>query len=214
MQRSPSLDGRRAQRSQKYYREVEETTTALQMDEYCAVDKFDIRNYSINNDQNELSPRMGNYDGKYYFSRDKCEPGKHNGIRFRGTIKEKRKEIEKNNIHFWKWLNNISTDKTWYYMVRQSKVKLKSTVKMKQWYRSEIFEENSFIEESEGNKTFKYFIGSTCRISADEELGGCWIFRSRKNFYPWKIGQCKEQGIVQRIKRSNKNKNIIHAEKI
>ncbi len=47
------------------------------MDEYCAVDKFDIRNYSINNDQNELSPRMGNYDRKYYFSRDKCEPRKH-----------------------------------------------------------------------------------------------------------------------------------------
>ncbi len=29
------------------------------MDEYCAVDKCDIRNYSINNNQNELSSRMG-----------------------------------------------------------------------------------------------------------------------------------------------------------
>ncbi len=133
-----------------------------------------------------------------------------------GTVKEKRAEIEKNNIHFWKWLNNVSTDKTWYYMIRQPKVKLKSTVKMKQWYRSEteIFEENSFIEENEGNKTFKYFIGSTYRISLDEELGGCWIFRSRKNFNPWKIGQCKEQGIVRRVRRSIKSKNIIHAEKI
>ncbi len=46
---------------------VEETTTDLQMDEYCAMDKFDIRNYSINNNQNELSSRMGNYDWKYYF---------------------------------------------------------------------------------------------------------------------------------------------------
>ncbi len=98
---------------------------------------------------------------------------------------------------------------------RQPKVKLKSTVKMKQWFRSEteIFEENSFIEENEGNKTFKYFIDQLI-ISLDEELGGCWIFRSRKNFNPWKIGQCKEQGIVRRVKRSNKNKNIIHAEKI
>lgn len=78
---------------------------------------------------------------------------------------------------------------------------------MKQWYKSET----DIFEESEGNKTFKYFIGSTYRISSDEELGGCWIFRSKKNFNPWKIGQCKEQGTVQRIKRSDKN--IIHADK-
>ncbi len=54
-----------------------------------------------------------------------------------GTVGEKRKEIEKNNVHFCKWLNNVRTDKTLYYMIRQPKVKIKSTVKMKQWYRSE-----------------------------------------------------------------------------
>ncbi len=33
-----------------------------------------------------------------------------------GTVKEERKEVEKNYVHFWKWLNNVSTDKTLYYM--------------------------------------------------------------------------------------------------
>ncbi len=54
-----------------------------------------------------------------------------------GTVNEKKKEIEKNNVHFWKWLNNVSTNKILYYMIRQPNVKIKSTVKMKQWYRSE-----------------------------------------------------------------------------
>lgn len=82
-----------------------------------------------------------------------------------------------------------------YYTVRKPKGRLKSTVKIRHWHKNEIeiYEENSFNEELDGNNTVKYFIGSTYRTSSNEELGGCWIFRSRENFNPWKIGQCKHK---------------------
>ncbi|MGL5732844.1 MAG: hypothetical protein ACRCXE_02135, partial [Metamycoplasmataceae bacterium] len=96
------------------------------------------------------------------------------------------------------------------------KVKLKSTVKIKQWHKNEveIFEENSYVQECEKNRTIKYFIGPTYRTSSHEELGGCWIFRSRKHFDPWKIGQCKTQGVVKRSKRDDKDIRVKHTEKI
>ncbi len=109
-----------------------------------------------------------------------------------GTNKEKRSEIVKNTAHFWRWLDDISTDKVMYYMVRRPKVRLKSTVKIKHWYskKVEIYEENSFVEEREGNGTVKYFIGSTYRTSINEEIGGCWILRTWKNFNPlWREEQ-------------------------
>lgn len=101
-------------------------------------------------------------------------------------------------------------------MVHRPKVKLKSTVKMRQWHKSEteIFEENSYIQEREGNKTVRYFIGRTYRTSSSEELGGCWIFKSRKNFDPWKIDQCKYKGTIKRSKRESKNDKFKNAEKI
>ncbi|MGL4484255.1 MAG: hypothetical protein ACRCUS_04835 [Anaerovoracaceae bacterium] len=87
---------------------------------------------------------------------------------------------------------------------------------MKQWHKNciEIFEENSYVQEHEGNRTVKYFIGPTYRTSSNEELGGCWIFRSRKKLDPWKIGQCKYQGTVKRSKRDDKNSKLKYAEKI
>lgn len=39
-----------------------------------------------------------------------------------GTSTKKRKEIEENTKYFWKWLNNISTDKTSYYMAVRLKL--------------------------------------------------------------------------------------------
>ncbi len=97
-----------------------------------------------------------------------------------GTNKGKRSEIEKNTTHFWKWLDDVSTDKVMYCMIRKPKVRLKSTVKMKHWYSKtvEIYEENSFVEERERNETVRYFIGSTYRTSINEDIGGCWILRT------------------------------------
>lgn len=95
-----------------------------------------------------------------------------------------------------------------YYMVRKPKVRLKSTVKRRHWHKEEIeiYEENSFVEEQEGNDTVKYFIGSTYRTTINEEIGGCWILRTRKNFNPWRLGQCKVRGTVKRSKRRKKRK--------
>ncbi len=129
-----------------------------------------------------------------------------------GTNKEERSEIEKNTAHFWRWLDNISMDKVMYYMVRKPKVRLKSTVKIKHWYskKVEIYEENGFVEEREGNGTVKYFIGSTYRTSINEEIGGCWILRTWKNFNSWKMGQCKVRG----SKRGKEKEKIVSAGKI
>ncbi len=59
-----------------------------------------------------------------------------------------------------------------YYMVRKPKVRLKSTVKIRHWHKKEIeiYEENSFVEEQDGNGTVKYFIGSTYRTSITGEV--------------------------------------------
>ncbi|XP_026110841.1 uncharacterized protein LOC113084981 [Carassius auratus] len=119
------------------------------------------------------------------------------------TVKGNRTKIENKTIGFWRWLDNLHDKKNDYYMVRKPKVKLKSTVKIKHWHSSdiEVYEENSFIQKQEGNRTIKYFIGSTYRTSENEELGGCWIFRSAKDFNPWTIRQCKYKGTVKRSKR-------------
>ncbi len=101
-------------------------------------------------------------------------------------------------------------------MVRKPKVRLKSTVKIKHWYSKivEIYEENSFVEELERKETVKYFIGSTYRTSINEEIGGCWILRTQKNFNPWKVGQCKVRGTVKRSKRGKEKEKIASAGKI
>lgn len=133
-----------------------------------------------------------------------------------GTHKGKSSEIEKNATNFWKWLDDVSTDKITYYMERKPKVRLKSTVKIKHWHKNEIeiYEENSFVDERDGNETVKYFIGPTYRTSMNEEIGGCWIFRTRENFNLWKIGQCKYKGSVKSSKRDKEREKIISTGKI
>ncbi|MGL5903997.1 MAG: hypothetical protein ACRCZO_15050, partial [Cetobacterium sp.] len=122
------------------------------------------------------------------------------------TKKLDKEKIENDTIGFWKWLEDNSTenDSVLYYMVRERKMKLQHTVKIKHWHDKavEIFETNSYVEEQEDNETAKYFIGSTTRTTLDEELGGCWIVRLRTNFDLWNIDGCECTESVVRHKRS------------
>lgn len=55
----------------------------------------------------------------------------------------------------------------------------------------------------------KYFIGPTYRTSMNEELGGYWIFRSVKNFNPWKDELKNAEKIKQNIEEWIKTNGML-----